>query len=388
MTKRPRHGAVVTTTVPITAEVFCEELIAQLDRSYGKSLVVSSPGEALDRMTDRGIDTVALAMQREPSPVRDAAALIRWVRLLHQQRPQVVIALTPKASLLAMLASWATGVPRRGYLLVGLRADGATGLSKTVLRVMERITSAAATVVVANSPSLARRYLSLGLVPERKLRSTQPGSDHGVDTSRFRPRDGGPVRSNQNTADFTIGFIGRVTADKGLHVLLDAVERPTLHNRVRLLVVGSTKEYDSGPLVQRMHSAQADVEHVEHVADVRGHLASMDLLVLPTRREGFPNVVLEAAAMGVPVVTTTAVGAVDSVVDGVTGLLVPPEDVEALERAIVSLLEEPDRRRSMAMAGRRRAVAEFDPASIVAQVLHHVDDAGSRPEFAIQGTTH
>lgn len=368
---RPR--AVVTTTVPMTIDAFCSELIRNLARHHDVH-VVSSPGPELTSLAARlGVSPHSLHMNRGISPISDVVALARWVTMLVRLRPSVVLTLTPKASLLSMLASWIARVPARVYILVGLRLEGEQGGRRVVLTATERLTVFAATAVVANSPSLRDAAVAQGLVSRCKIESTIPGSSHGIDVNHFRPRPADKTLAlslGLRTDCPVLGFVGRVTKDKGIDDLAAAsalmVRTGVEH---QLLIVGSHDEHDSSAQLIRLKQLTVNVVFVEHTTDVRPYFALMDIHVLPTLREGFPNVVLEAAAMQVPTVTTRATGAIDSVREGETGLLVAPGCPAQLAGAITTLLRNPHRRNAMGRAGRAWACRDFDPMDVTESLL-------------------
>ncbi len=376
-----RRLAVVASTIPVTISTFHRELLRQLQEGGYEILVVSSPGTDLDSLRrDLGVRVAALPMTREMSPRPDAAALRQWVRLLRRERPALVVTATPKASLLGQVAARVTRVPRRVHYLGGLRLEGESGARRLTLAAAERLTASCAHVVVVNSPSLAAAALRLHVTSAGKLRVIRPASSHGVDTAYFAPRPGDPeLRSRLKLSDGVpvVGFVGRVTADKGVGTLTDALRTMAASGRrVHLLVVGAHDEQDSSQLVDALR-AEADVVSTGHVSDVRPYLALMDVHVLPSRREGFPNVVLEAGAMQVPTVTTRATGAVDSVRDGETGLLVDVDDSEQLAVAVGRLLEDVELRTRLGRAAREWAVRDFSPERVVANFVAHI--LGSEP---------
>lgn len=374
---KPRSAsrtALVTTTVAVSADTFHRELIRQLQTDGYDVCVVSSPGDGLGNLRrDLAVRTEEISMTREISPLADLVALSRWLRLCLRDRPSLVLAATPKASLLAMLAARLTLVPQRLYSAVGLRLEGAEGNLRLVLAAIERLTTWAATDVVANSPSLAARYQGLRLAPTSKLRVTTPASSHGVDAAHYSPRAADKGLAQELDLDLSkpvIGFVGRLTHDKGIDDLLEAMELLELRvPGMQYLVVGPQDEPDSKAFLRRLSDSAARVVTTGAVRDVRPYFSLMDVHVLPTLREGFPNVVLEASAMGVPSVTTTATGSVDSVIPGVTGLLVPSGDATALAHAIQTLALAPDTRAEFGRAAREWVSHEFQPEAVVRSLL-------------------
>jgi glycosyltransferase involved in cell wall biosynthesis len=372
----PPPLAVVASTIPVTISTFHRELLRQLAAAGYQTLVVSSPGPELDALAaDLGIRVAAIPMSRDISPRADAVALGRWVRLLRRERPSLVVTATPKASLVALVAARATRVPKRAFYLGGLRLEGERGVRRRVLGAAERLTASCADVVIVNSPSLAASVRRYRLTSPGKLRVIQPASSHGVDASHFAPRSPDPtLRSDLGLADGmpVLGFVGRVTTDKGVGALVDALGLLRSRGRaVQLLVLGSQNERDSTRWVDRLR-AEADVVLAGHVDDVRPYLALVDVHVLPSRREGFPNVVLEAAAMEIPTVTTRATGAVDSVRDGETGLLVDVDAADQLASGVESLLDDPALRERLGRAARDWVVHDFQPEHVVASFVGHI----------------
>src|SRR5664280_1037036 len=319
--------AVLTATVPITIAKFHRELIRQVKAEGYDVCVVSSPGPELERVRDEmGVRVRSIPMARGISPAADVLALVKWLRVFLVEKPSLLISATPKASLLSLVAGQVTRVRRRLYFMIGLRLEGDRGRRLRLLTIMEMITGWASTEVVANSPSLAALYADLRLAPRRELRQTRPGSSHGVDSSAFSPRPPDLDLARFLGIDCSIpviGFVGRLTHDKGIDSLSSAMA--LLHAdgvACQLLVVGAQDEPDSAVYLDKLKSTVEHLFVVDAVDDVRPYLALMDVHVLPTLREGFPNVVLEASAMGLPTVTTDATGAIDSVRHGETGLIV------------------------------------------------------------------
>ncbi|OYN87982.1 glycosyltransferase family 4 protein [Parenemella sanctibonifatiensis] len=338
--------------------------------------LVTSPGERAKQTADReGVPVRGIPMHRGLSPAKDVVALMRWVLLLRKERPDAVNVGTPKAALLGGIAAWLTGVKRRLYVVRGLRLEGSTGPTARLLWAMEWLSHKLATDVLYVSRSLAQEAERRGLTMPGKSWLIGSGSSNGVDAEKVRARagtvDAAELRSRLGLGaeDFVVGFIGRIAADKGVEMILDAAANPQLPANATFLLIGSTDD----PALAARVSAQPDrIRAVGWTDDVWGHLAIMDVLCLPTRREGFPNVVLEAAAVGVPTITTRATGAIDSVVPEVTGLLVDVDDADAMTQAIRRLASDPELASTLGQAAQRRVDEEFRPEQIwsgVAEIL-------------------
>ena len=361
-TQRAPH-IVVGITHPQTCLTLTGRLRALREAGFRVTLV-SSPGELLDRIAVReGIESIAIPIQREIRPIADIVSLVRLWWLLLRLRPDMTEFSTPKAGLLGTLAALLAGVPERIYMLRGLKVEGTIGFKRRICLAAERMASRCAQVVLCNSQSMRAEAIALGLAPAAKLKLLGAGSSNGVDVERFSP---GPsdVRGRLGLPREApvVGFAGRLPADKGLPELMEAFDtilqaEPEAH----LLLVGwfdAAEDALCAELRSRIGS-HPRVHCTGFVADTAPYYRAMDLMVLPTWREGFPNVVLEAAATGIPVVTTVATGSRDSVVPEVTGLLIPPGYPEAISEAVLKLLRDPARRRRMGEAARAWVVEHF-----------------------------
>lgn len=342
--------------------------------------VVASPGPFLDRLEGvQGIHAHALPMRRDPAPAADLMALAAWARLLRRVKPDVVMVGTPKAGLLGLLAARLTGVPTRIYHLRGLRLETATGRLRSILTVLERAAFAASTSALSVSSSLKDRVVELGLVASNKVTVLGRGSSNGVDVDRFRPSTD-PVADAALATQLgieprtpVVGYVGRIHKDKGLDTLVAASER--LHEQSvphQLLVIGRSELHGDDPLAP-LTRAGRPVIVTGAVDDTAPYYRLMDVLCLPTLREGFPNVVLEAGASGVPVVTTTATGAVDSVVDGETGLLAEPGDADSHTEALHALLTQPALREQLGRRARDEVRTHFSRATVWAAAGDYLD---------------
>jgi glycosyltransferase involved in cell wall biosynthesis len=326
--------------------------------------LVCGPGELLARTAEReDVEAIAIPMRRGIAPVADLVSLVRLWMLLRRLEPDLTEFSTPKAGLLGNVAAKLAGVPRRVYMLRGLKLQRSNGLKRWLLLTAERVTGACAHVVLCNSASLRAEALALGVAPAEKLHLLGEGSTNGVDVERFSPGMSS-IRADLGIAGDVpvLGFVGRLTRDKGVPeliaafaVVLEAVPD------ARLLLVGwfdSAEDALSEELQARI-KAHPQIHLTGFVNDTAPYYRAMDVMVLPTWREGFPNVVLEAAATGIPVVTTISTGSRDSVVPEVTGLLIPPGYPEAISEAVLGLLSNPERRRRMGKAARAWILEHF-----------------------------
>lgn len=354
-------------THPVTADVLLRGQLAFLRGAGFDVTVIASPGASLERVGAReGVGVVEVDMARDPAPRRDLGSLARLTRALRTLDPGIVIASTPKAGLLGMLAARALAVPRRIYLLRGLRLETEQGARRTILSATERIASACAHDVVCVSESLRAAAVSGGLVSPRKACVLGHGSSNGVDVARFdlteRAAEIEALRKSLRLEGRTvIGFIGRISRDKGIAALLSALAAVRReHPEVALLFVGADFAGDTdAELYALLQGAGDSVRTVPHVDDPAPYYGLMRVLAFPSLREGFPNVPLEAAAAGVATVGYRATGVVDAVIDGATGTLVERGDVEGLASALRRYVGDAALAAEQGAAARRRARADF-----------------------------
>jgi glycosyltransferase involved in cell wall biosynthesis len=279
------------------------------------------------------------------------------------RQPDLTEFSTPKAGLLGSIASLLAGVPRRVYMLRGLKLESTRGLKRRILLITEKVASRCSQVVLCNSESMRSEALALGIAPASKLKVLGEGSSNGVDLARFSPGPSGVLERLGIPADAPIvGFVGRLTADKGVPELIEAFD--TILKRVpdaHLLLVGwfDAAEDALSQSVRKRIEANPRIHCTGYTADAAPFYRVMDLMVLPTWREGFPNAVLEAAATGIPVITTLCTGSRDSVVPEVTGLLIPPGYPEAISEAVLRLLLNKELRLRMGTAARRWVLEHY-----------------------------
>lgn len=370
------------TTVPMTLEFFLRGQIRHLVNSGIEVIAISSPGPALGRVAERdGIEVHAVPMTRGINPITDFVTMLRLWRLFVNLRPTIVHSSTGKAGPLAMLAAVLARVPIKVYSLRGIMIDRRTGAAKKILRALEMITCKCADRVLAVSRSVAESMVHEKLCSACKITVPAGGSSNGVDAAgRFNPYVVSPDEQERLRLRWgipgdalVIGFVGRLITGKGIGELAAAWRRVReRYDSVFLVIVGPTEDQDPVPAhildTLRYDERVAMVDYVDN-DEMPLFYRMADLIVLPTYSEGFPNVLLEAAAMALPVVATRVTGCVDAVVDQTTGTLVPPRDADALEAAIVRYVRDPELRRLHGNAARERVLRWFRPEPIWDAVL-------------------
>ncbi len=331
--------------------------------------LVSSPGPELTAVAaQEQVSSATVPMEREISALHDVKSFWAVWRLIRRLRPSLLNVGTAKAGLLGGIAGRLSRVPVRIYTLHGIRLETTTGLKRRLLITAERIACACAHRVLCVSHSVRGRAIELELAPAERLLVVGDGSFNGVDVDRFAPTPERLARAAQIRQELeiprdapVIGFVGRFTKDKGIAELARAYEAVRARfPAARLMLLGRFESGDPVPeSARRFIETDPGVIQVGYVPDPSVHYQVMDILALPTYREGYPTVALEASAAGKPIVATLATGAIDAVEDGVTGLLVPVGDADALARAFLDLIEHPELAARMGAAGRARVSESY-----------------------------
>lgn len=320
------------------------------------------------------IELLTIQMPRRITPGQDVGAVSRLARAIRRIRPAIVHAHTPKGGLLGMLSARLAGVPVRVYHMRGLPFMTATGSRRLLLEATERVACALADRVICVSHSLREAAIEHRIVEREKIVTLAGGSGNGVDaTVRYAPQHGDAARRAAVRSAWSvpasatvIAFVGRIVIDKGVRELAAAWSRLRDAHPDAFLVLAGPEETQNAVPADVLQALRGDgrVRLLGHVSDPRDVYLAADVVALPTYREGFPNVLLEAAAMALPVVSTRVPGCVDAVVEQETGQLVPARDADALADALARYLGDPALRARHGAAARVRVLREFDQRRI------------------------
>jgi glycosyltransferase involved in cell wall biosynthesis len=358
-------------TIPQSALWYLRGQLADMQaRGYRTSFVssVGGRGELQEVGRREGVAVYPLDVSREIDPLRDLLSMWRLRRVMRQVRPDIVNFGNPKTGLVGGVVSLLLGVPVRVYTLHGLRLETATGSKRRLLTLTERLTMFCAHRVVAVSHSLRDRALALELASPSKIITLHHGSVNGIRPLEIDREEVEQLRLRLGISERAVvfGFVGRFTRDKGIRELIGAFGRlRETQPHALLLLVG---DFEAGDPVdeatRRQIQGARGIIWAGYAPDVAPYYGLIDVLVLPTYREGFPTVALEGASLGLPLITTDATGARDAVQDGVTGLRVAVGDVPGLSAAMDRLARDAGLRRTYGQQARAWVERDFSQAQV------------------------
>jgi len=337
------------TTVPISLDKLLEGQLAFMKEHY-EVTAVSSQEEELKRVASKqGVPYFFLPLTRKITPIQDLKAVYSLYKFLKKEKPEIVHTHTPKAGIVGMLAARLAGVPLRLHTVAGLPLLEATGAKRKILDIVEKLTYRCATKVYPNAQGLKTIIEELNFTKNTKLKVIGKGSSNGIDTTYFSPdyesSDMVDVakKLHISQSDFTFILVGRLVGDKGVNELVKAfVTVQEKHPETSLLLVGPLEE-ELDPLLpstQETIKTHSKVYTTGYVDDVRPYFAFAKALTFPSYREGFPNVVLQAGAMGLPSIVSDINGCNEIIVNNHNGLIVPVKSSTALETAMCKLIED------------------------------------------------
>lgn len=363
----PLARVLISTTVPETLATILKSQPHYLAR-YFQVALATSPGEELSQVAhSEGLVIHVVPMARGISVLRDLVSVVRMAWVLWRVRPDLVHSYTPKAGLVTMLAACLCRVPVRVHTFTGLIFPTAQGFRQKLLVWVDRLICACATHIVPEGLGV-KKDLEGFRITRKQLRVIGYGNIAGVDTAYFTPMAPGVgddaielrKRLGIGSKDFLFCFVGRLNRDKGLAELLVAfAAQPSTAHLVLVGGVDASAPVDAATLVAI--KSHPRVHQLGFLNDIRAALRAADVLVLPSYREGFPNVVLQAGAMELPVIATDINGCNEVIEPGYNGWLVPPRDAPALGDAMHQAMHTPASvRRKMALQARVRIQQRFE----------------------------
>ncbi len=333
-----------------SAMVFIGDQFSYLKEKGGYDMyLISTPGTGLDEFVEReGVNYFPLEIPRSIKPLQDLKNIWKIFRYMRKHKIDMVIGHQSKGVLYGMIASKLAGTERRVVLAHGVLEDTMTGLKQKIFATENKLMTMCATHVLCVSPSVMKRRVALGIDPPEKQYLLGKGSCNGVDAlTKFNPRNvPDSVREEicgkygLSKDDFIIGFCGRLVRDKGIVELAEAIKLLTERHQdksLKLFVIGSPEKRDALP--DETLDFLKGSDHVVftgrvNYSEIQNYYSVMDAFILPSYREGFPTVALEASAMELPMIVSRSTGCIDSIIENETGVYcdIRPESIaDAIE---------------------------------------------------------
>ena len=331
-------------------------------------VVVTSPGKELEDFKLRHPEdiTIEVPMERHISLIKDIKSLWQMIKVMCKEKPYMVHSMTPKAGLLTMVAGWLTGVPVRVHTFTGLVWPTESGGKRKILMFTDWLTCACATHVIPEGQGVLNDLKNHG-VCNKPMKVLGFGNVKGVDTDKFNPSRFPDVKKDEGTFRFV--FVGRIVGDKGINELVEAFVRLNKeYPATRLTLVGkyevnldpvkpeTLKVIGENPSINACGPKYGDDLLVEYIKS--------DCFVMPSYREGFPNTVMEAGAMGLPSVVTDINGSREIIINGENGIIVPSKDAYALYEAMKQILLATADREKMAANARPLINSRFEKSFV------------------------
>ena len=340
-------------------------------------ITASAAGAEVTEICKReGVQHFPIDFTRTLSPFKDLKALWQLIRLIKKEKPDIVHTHTPKAGLLGMMAAKFTGVKLRMHTVAGMPLMEASGSTKKILRITEKVTYFCAHKVYPNSYKLQDYMKEEFPAYENKFKIIGEGSSNGIDTVYFSRKniDDHVIASLRTDHNIPIEpivfvFVGRIVEDKGIHELVEAFLE--IKEEAYLLIVGAFED-EREPVkaeIKQAISTHPRIIHVGFQKDIRPFLAAADIFVFPSYREGFPNVVLQAAAMELPCIVSNINGSNEIITHNENGLIVPVKNTQKLKFAMEDLLADSEKRKALVLKSRASILEKYDQKKVWKAIL-------------------
>lgn len=344
---------------------FVEPLLDSLLIKYEVQLL-SSPGEKIVSLSNQyNIKRHCINIERHISLINDVKSLFRIIKVFRKEKPYMVHSMTPKAGMLCMLAAWLTRVPRRVHTFTGLVWPTSTGVKRRILMATDWLTCACATHIIPEGRGVMNDLQNH--ITKKPMKVLGYGNVRGVDMEKFSRRTEVEEKAKgiKKEGIFTFIFVGRIVGDKGINELVSAfAELHKKYEKTRLLLIGNLEQH-LDPLKTETLNVIDKHTSIELLGPKYGdelfaYYAASDCFVFPSYREGFPNTVMEAGAMGLPSIVTDINGSREIIIDGKNGVIIPSKDVEALYHAMEEIITNSDKTKEYADNAREMIASRFE----------------------------
>lgn len=355
-----------TSTIALSLDVLLKGQLKFLKKQY-EVVAISGQDKHLELVKVReDVKVMGVNMERNISPIQDFKSLFKLYKVLKAEKPTIIHSITPKAGLLSMLAGKLAGVPIRIHTFTGLVFPTRAGKMQQLLIKTDQLLCWAATHIIPEGEGVKKDLINYKIT-DKPLNILANGNVNGIDLDFFSKSHFSPDQlehlSNKvglNANKMTLVFVGRLVKDKGINELIAAFKSLD-HTKVQLLLVGPYEDKD--PILPENVAYIASAQNIFSVGfqdDVRPYFAISDLLVFPSYREGFPNVVIQAGAMGLPAIVTDISGSNEIIIEGKNGTIIPSKNIEALKIAINDMISNPTKLLALQSNARKLVESRYD----------------------------
>jgi glycosyltransferase involved in cell wall biosynthesis len=357
-----------TATVAISLDILLKGQLQFLNQQFNIIAISGDDVHLKNVRTRERVETIAIKIERQISPINDLVSLFKLYKTFKKEKPQIVHSITPKAGLLSMIAAYFAGVPIRMHTFTGLIFPSKTGFLKRILIILDKVLCLFATNIYPEGQGVKDALVAYKIT-NKPLHIIANGNINGIDldyfvnANNYNNQQQLKAKLNISEADFVFIFVGRLVRDKGINELISVFDK--LNNNfinTKLLLVGPF-EQENDPILpctlQKLNNHKAIIS-VGHQADVRPYFEIADVLVFPSYREGFPNVVIQAGAMNLPSIVTNINGCNEIIIQNKNGLIIEPKDETALFSAMQLLLENKELTAQLKNNARELIKARYD----------------------------
>jgi glycosyltransferase involved in cell wall biosynthesis len=379
LVKNKKRKVAIVVSDPMIAKFFLLPHINKLSKRYLVTLICNMEYQSdyLESLHE-DISLIHIGICREIEPIKDIQALIRLLYHLKIAHYDFLYSITPKAGLLAMISSKVSNVPYRVHTFTGQVWVNSSGVKKYILMNMDRIIAILASYILIDSPSQRDFLINKNIVGSEKSNVLGVGSITGIDVNRFKQnlneRKFNRKKLKIDDSMIIVLFLGRLKREKGVFELIRAFKNLSKRMKnLKLIIAGPDEENIQPALELELMSRKSDVYFYPYVKKPEELFNIADIFCLPSFREGFGNVIIEAAAYGIPSIASRIYGLTDAIVDQETGILVKAGSIDELEKAIFYLANNVQERNRLGSNARIRVNQEFKESELTEKFSDFVD---------------
>ena len=353
--------------------------------SYYEVIAISSNKAELEKIgLKEGVNTYGLQMTRKITPIKDLVSVLKLFFFLRREKPEIVHTHTPKAGIVGMMAAKAARVPIRLHTVAGLPLLETKGIKRKLLNFIEKLTYKCATKVYPNSFGLKYIIEQEKFTKPSKLKIIGNGSSNGINTTYFKKEvinksvvQKLKIQLGLLEKDFVFIFVGRIVGDKGINELVESFSMLNdKYENIKLLLIGPLEE-DLDPISNKSKEIIKNNKSIlvqGYINDVRPYFVLSDVLVFPSYREGFPNVVMQGGALGLPSIVTDINGCNEIITENTNGKIIPVKNTNALYDAMEYFILNINECSEMKISARKRIVNKYERRSFLTALLKEYKD--------------